>query len=167
MILKLILIISLTGQMSYTTASTGLVASDKIYIKEYYDNGTLKAEGWEINKMKTDYWFFYFQNGKIARKGDYKSDKKDGYWYLYNNEGIMLKEGHYLQNKTENWWIFYDIAKNETRKIQFKNNKKNGIGLFYKKNKLLKAVKYVDDEQTGEWTSISSFRRDNPNISFR
>jgi antitoxin component YwqK of YwqJK toxin-antitoxin module len=167
MILISILIISLFGQGPSTTASTSLSVTEKIYIKEYYNNGSLKAEGWEINKMKTDYWYFYFQNGKIERKGSYHSDKKDGYWYFYNSEGVVIKEGHYLQNSTEDWWIFYDIDKDETRKIQFKNNKRNGIGLYYKSNKLLKAVKYVDNEQTGEWTSISSFRRDNPNISFR
>lgn len=166
MFLKFILIIYLAGQISATTSSSVLLASEKIYIKEYYDNGSLKSEGWELNKLKTDYWYFYFQNGEIERKGDYKRDKKDGYWYFYNNEGILIKEGHYIQNSVENWWIFYDNAKSETRKIQFKNNKKNGIALYYRNKKLLKAFKYVDNEQTGEWTSISSFRKDNPNISF-
>jgi len=164
---KVILIICLIGQMTAVTASTELFDLEKIYIKEYYADGSLKAEGWEINKMKTDYWYFYFQNGKIARKGNYKSDKKDGYWYFYNREGSLIKEGHYLQNSAENWWVFYDIDKNETHKIQFNNNQKNGIGLYYFNNKLLKAYKYVDDKQIGEWTSISSFRRDNPNMSFR
>ncbi|MBL4662736.1 MAG: hypothetical protein JKY22_04075 [Flavobacteriaceae bacterium] len=143
-----------------------LLESKKMYSKEYYHNGQIKAEGWEMGNMKMGYWKFYHINGKLVSEGHFKKNKKNKYWHFYNEKGELTKEGHYLIGSAENWWIFYDIANATTSKFQYKNNKKNGFCLRYKKGKLIKTEKYTNNIKVGEWTSYISFKRDNPGVSF-
>ena len=160
----------ITNAMASSYAITEMIPLEenpsKLYAKNYYDNGVLKAEGWEIGDMKMGYWIFYYENGQVKSKGHFQNNSKNGYWYFHSEEGAVNKEGHYMSGKAENWWIFYDIANATTTKFQFKNNKKNGYALCYKKNKLKRAEKYEDDIKVGTWTSIYTFKRDNPNASF-
>ncbi|WP_299762686.1 hypothetical protein [uncultured Dokdonia sp.] len=136
----------------------------RMYTKEYHTNGNLKAEGWVMGSDKTSYWYYYHENGKIASRGHYKENKKTEYWYYYSKNGSLEREGHYKNGIAENWWIFYDLATQEKRKTQYQNNKKNGFSLIYQKNKLIKVEKYIHDMYEGMWTSIRSFRRDNPDV---
>ncbi|MEL6811306.1 MAG: hypothetical protein AAFP76_08235 [Bacteroidota bacterium] len=140
---------------------------DKVYVKEYYSNGHLKAEGWKVGKAKVNYWKFYHSNGTVSSQGHFRKNKKHGYWYFFHKNGKAKKEGHYINGSAENWWIFYDIANACTSKFQYKNNQKNGFGLRYKKRKLVKAEKYTNDKKEGEWTSVIAFKRDNPGVSLR
>lgn len=149
--------------MSYSLAATSL--TDKNYQKKYYENGVLQAEGWHTGNAKTDYWYFYHANGTIAKKGSFRSNRKNGYWYYYSEDGELLKEGHYRDGITEGWWIFYDIATQTEKRFQHKNNQKNGYALIYKNNRLRRAEKYKNDSKIGEWTSVFSFKRDNPDVS--
>ncbi len=141
--------------------------TEKTYAKEYYNNGKLKAEGWQFMDTKTDFWIYYHPNGEIASKGHYVDNQKNGYWHYYDANGALKKEGHYVKNSAENWWIFYDIANQKTSKFQYKNNEKNGFCLRYKKRKLIRAERYKNGVKDGEWTSIISFKRDNPGVSLR
>ncbi|MHA7056411.1 toxin-antitoxin system YwqK family antitoxin [Aquimarina sp. M1] len=150
--------------------SSSQIAITKEYHREYYTDGAIKAEGWIMDNQKIDYWYTYHRNGNISEQGHYSNNKKNGYWYFYSQENKLIKEGHFIDNKAEKWWIIYDIATSNikdqvTRKYQYQNDKKNGYGLLYRKNKLFKAEKYIDDQKTGEWTDIYSFKKDNPNAS--
>jgi len=140
--------------------------AEKMYSKEYYENGFIKAEGWQMDSSKTGYWIFYHPNGKIASKGHFEKNKRDKYWYFYSKTGELEKEGHFIKGSAENWWIFYEIGTRNKNKFEYKNNLKNGYGLRYKNKRLIKVEKYINDRKEGEWTSISSFRRDNPNVAF-
>lgn len=170
---RLFIFLSLFGITSSLLASEGLASAIvseenpvKLYTKDYYANGVLKAEGWEMGNMKMGYWIFYYKNGQVKSKGHFQNNYQNGYWYFYSEIGIVKKEGHYLSGKAENWWIFYDIANATITKFQYKNNKKNGYALCYFNNKLKRAEKYEDNLKVGTWTSLFAFRRDNPNVSF-
>jgi antitoxin component YwqK of YwqJK toxin-antitoxin module len=148
------------------TMISGFAAGEKVYIKKYWANGTIKAEGWQMDTVKTDYWIFYHSNGIVASKGHFRNNNKNGYWYFNDIGGHLEKEGHYVNGSAENWWIFYDITNSKTRKIQYKNNLKNGYSLCYKNGKLTKAEKYTNDKKVAEWTSLLAFKLDNPGVSF-
>ncbi len=151
----------------FITLSTLVGNEKKMYSKEYHDNGKIKSEGWVLNTKKTNYWRYYYPSGAVASEGHYKDNLPEAYWYFYAEDGKVIKEGHYKNGIAQDWWIFYDIAGNITHKTQYANHKKNGFSLVYLNNKLVKVEKYKDDAHTGQWTSISSFRRDNPDVSFR
>ena len=152
---------------SHHVFSSEILGTEKMYAKEYFANGNLKAEGWKSMDTKTDFWFFYHENGKVASKGHFRSNQRDGYWYFYDESSNVLKEGHFENGSAENWWIFYDIANQSKSKFQYKDNKKNGFALLYKNRKLVKAQEYLNNKKTGEWTSILAFKLDNPNVSLR
>jgi antitoxin component YwqK of YwqJK toxin-antitoxin module len=146
-------------------ATTTHLTTDKAYIKEYYDTGSLKSEGWKTNNIKTGYWYFYHDTGQVASKGHFNNNEKEGYWYYYTPKGTRIKEGHYAKGFAENWWIFYDIANRKKQLFQYHKNQKNGFSLRYENNKLIMAEKYVNNKKEGQWTSIWEFKRDNPDAS--
>jgi len=136
----------------------------QLYSKTFYNDGTLEAEGWMMDSMKVNYWFFYNTNGTLKAKGDYNRGLKDGYWYLYSNNGELKNEGHYVKGLKDTWWISYNSdIKIET---QYKANKKDGFSFWYKNDKMFKAERFKNNLKEGEWTSILAFKRDNPNPKF-
>jgi hypothetical protein len=138
--------------------------TEKVYIKEYYNTGILKAEGWTNNNTKEGYWVYYYPEGSKEKKGHYHKDKKHGYWYFYSEKNELVKEGHFNQGLKQDWWTFYE---NEAHlKVQYTDDKRNGFGLVYQNKRLKKAIKFEKDKQIGEWSSVMSFRRDNPQVRF-
>lgn len=136
----------------------------KEYRKEFYSTGTPKAEGWELNGFREDYWIFYHPNGKVFKKGHYLDNRMHGYWYFYSEENELIKEGHIKQGVAEDWWIFYEGK--TVKKVQMIKGNKEGFALCYSNRKLERVEKYFNNEKTGEWTSLNSFKIDNPEVKF-
>lgn len=126
---KSLLVFSLLSAFSMT--------AQKVYVKNYYDNQTMKSEGWTLDNQKNDYWYYYYDNGK----------KKE--------------EGHFEANKKVDWWLFYDEKGVTLKKAEFKNNVLNGLCLLYKNGNLVKAERYKAGVKTNEWTSLSDYKKDN------
>lgn len=156
MLIKILIVILL---------QTGFSQSEKHYIKNYDDAGNLTEEGWMKEGKKSGYWYFYQSNGSLESKGHFAEDQKQGYWYFYDQNGNLLKEGHYQKDLAINWWIFYK-AQGISEKVQFKKGRREGYALIYKNGTLFKAERYENNRITGSWTSISGFKRDNPNARF-
>ncbi len=131
------------------------------YHKEFYKTGVLKAEGWLKNNIKTGYWKYYYKNGVISEQGHYKNGKRENYWYFYTTNNIPTREGNFKNDKMISWWHFYDDKGVLNHKCQLENNIKNGYCLKYKNEKLTAAVKYSKGKRIKEWTSFSSFRKEN------
>lgn len=113
---------------------------EKIYIREFYPNKIVKAEGWMQSNKKEDYWFFYNENGS----------KKE--------------EGHYENGKKVNWWIFYNTKNKIVKKCEYKNDKLNGFTIIYENGEITKAEKYNVGKKIKEWESIAEFKKDNTDL---
>lgn len=133
----------------------------KMYHKEYYEVGKIKAEGWLKNGHKNGYWKLYHQNGAISEQGYYKNDKREKYWYFYTPQKILSKEGHYKKGIKAHWWLFYDKKGRINHKCQLSNGRKNGYCLKYMDEKLSSAEKYRDGKKVKEWFDFTSFKREN------
>ncbi len=72
------------------------LVGQKTYHKSFYENGTLKEEGWLENNQKTDYWIFYYKNGNIKKEGRFKNDLPVKYWYFYRENSSREQEGHFV-----------------------------------------------------------------------
>ncbi len=142
---------------------TNNLEAQKSYHYAYYSDGSIKEEGWKIEETKIDYWISYFPNGQVAQKGHFKNNQRDGYWYFFSEEGKLEKEGHFKNDQADYWWTFYDFEAQIIRKYQYENNKKEGYCLLYKQDTLFKVERFKNDQKTGEWTDILSFKKDNPN----
>jgi len=136
--------------------------SQKKYVKKYYSNNkVLSEEGWENSENKIGYWTFYYKNGNIKKRGHFEKNNPVKYWYFYCENGSKEKEGHYIDGKQNNWWVFYNEEGDIDYKCQLKDDKKDGYCLLYKKDKLIKALQFSNDKKLKEWTSFSSFRKEN------
>ena len=133
----------------------------KTYTRAYYQNGNLKAEGWELDGTRNGYWKFYYIDGVLAEKGHFRGGAKDKYWHYYYPNGQVEKEGHYMNGDTVRWWIFYDNKGRIYHKCQLKEGKKNGYCLKYTNEKLTSAEKYHNGKKVGEWLSLHSFKKEN------
>ncbi|WP_299106389.1 hypothetical protein [uncultured Tenacibaculum sp.] len=135
--------------------------SQKKYHKAFYGNGKIKEEGWLLKDKKTKYWKFYYKNGTLKKEGHFKNNLPIKYWYFYRKDASKEKEGHFVNGKQNKWWLYYDNDGNVNHKCQLKNDKKNGYCLLYKKQKLVKAVKFKNGKKINEWTDFSSFKKEN------
>ena len=111
--------------------------SEKLYQKDYFANGNLKAEGWMVKDQKVDYWFFYYDN----------NTKKE--------------EGHYTKGQKSKWWTFYNSNGEIVKKCEFLNGKMNGFSIVYSNGEVIRAEKYKFGEKIDQWTSIAEFKKDN------
>ena len=100
-----------------TAAEHSVLEGEKMYSKEYYDNGQMKAEGWAMGEMKMGYWKFYHPNGALASEGHFKKNKRNEYWHFYNEKGALIKEGHYLSRKCRKLVDFLRYCKRKNEQI--------------------------------------------------
>ncbi|MBC7494868.1 MAG: hypothetical protein H7221_07660 [Flavobacterium sp.] len=114
--------------------------NEKTYIKEFYANKKIKAEGW------------------------IQFNKKQDYWYFYNENGSVKEEGHYINNKKTKWWIFYNSKNVILRKCEFTNDKQDGFSIIYENGDVVKAEKYTFGKKIKEWQSIAEFKKDNTDL---
>ena len=118
----------------------GFNSGTKEYVKEYYPNKKIKAEGWILNNKKQDYWFFY------------------------NENGFKKEEGHFENGKKTSWWIFYNSKNKISKKCEYKNDKLNGFSVIYEDGEIVKAEKYTFGKKLKEWESIAEFKKDNSDL---
>ena len=140
---------------------TSIASAQKKYSRNYYNNGSLKEEGWLSNTKKVDFWKFYYKNGVLKKQGHFKDNFPVKYWYFYRKNSSKEKEGHFIKGKQNKWWLYYDKKGTINHKCQLKNDKKHGYCLVYKKKELIKAVRFKDGKKVNEWTDFSSFKEEN------
>ncbi len=64
----------------------------------------------------------YYDNGSVKEQGFYKDKKLHGEWKMYNQEGVLIVTAHYENGKKTGKWVFLkdgvltevDYSKNET-----------------------------------------------------
>ena len=135
------------------------------YHRAYYENGTLKAEGWMQASQKENYRYEYAPNGNLKAQGPYTKNIRNGYWYFLDQNKTVLSEGHYEAGKRTGWWTV-NSSDGSYQKIQYHNGNKEGVAIFYKKGTPYKAERYEAGKLKGTWTTLRAFKRDNPNYKF-
>jgi len=82
-------------------------------------------------KIKDGHKKFYFENGTISSEGIIKNGKPEGYWKNYYSNGIKKSEGNRKNFLLDSNWIFYNEFRDTTYKINYKEDKKNGLKITY------------------------------------
>jgi len=152
--------------LAFTFLSGGS-PEDNTYKKAYYENGTLKSEGWVRFTIKTGYWKYYHNNGRMDSQGRYEYDKKEKYWYFYDQNRVRTQEGHFRTNKKVNWWLFYEKQGRVNHKCQLDKNIKNGYCFKYSENKLASAEKFENGKKIKEWSSFGDFEKNNTDTDLK
>ena len=136
-------------------------SNESEYLKDFYESGKTKSEGWLVDGNKAGYWKFYYENGKTSEQGHYKHNRREKYWYFYSPNRIRIKEGNYLDGEMTSWWLFYDTKGRINHKCQLNNGKKNGYCPKYENEELVSAEKFQNGNKIKEWFNFVDFQREN------
>jgi uncharacterized protein len=94
--------------------------------KEYYDNGTLRAEGKYMKDVKEGPWKYYHPNGMTDQEGSYRQGKPEGEWRWYYPGGQTLREESYYNGLADGMMTEYDEAGNIITKGEFLEGNEEG-----------------------------------------
>jgi antitoxin component YwqK of YwqJK toxin-antitoxin module len=94
--------------------------------KEYYDNGTLRAEGKYIKDVKEGPWKYYHPNGMTDQEGSYRQGKPEGEWRWYYTGGQTLREESYYNGLADGMMTEYDEAGNIITKGEYLEGNEEG-----------------------------------------
>lgn len=100
--------------------------------KDFYPDGSLKAEGNYDHGKQTGDWKFYYPDGKTEQRGKFnKSGKFDGVWKWYFENGELFREENY------------------------RNGLKDGLSTTYDENgKVVEEGEFVEDNEDGPWFEV-------------
>ena len=78
-------------------------------MKEYYDNGKVKAEG-GVNKEgeRVGSWKEYYESGQVKVEGGYQNGYKMGWWKEYYENGNKKSVKAYMMDQKVGTWKYYD-----------------------------------------------------------
>lgn len=48
----------------------------------------------------------YYENGSVKEQGFYKDKKLHGEWKMYNQEGVLIVKAYYANGKKTGKWLF-------------------------------------------------------------
>lgn len=140
------------------------LAGARDYVRTYYDNGMISAEGWIEDNKKHGYWITYSATGVKTTAGNYSNDLASDYWYFYENNRVT-KEGYFKNGAKNSWWTFYRTGGFKKIKKQFKDDLLTGYVLYYKSRMLTKVEEYQRNQRLGQWSSYRAFKKDHPDFS--
>ena len=83
---------------------------DKVCVKRYDENGTLRQEGCFVNNKADGKWTQYDIQGEVEMVGYYNQDSKEGKWYAFKNDKDTMYEVVYHNNKVtqSNLWKIHE-----------------------------------------------------------
>ncbi|CAL2093527.1 putative MORN repeat variant [Tenacibaculum sp. 190524A05c] len=117
------------------------VEKDSIYRKgkwkEFYKNGSIKAEG-IYNRRKKGIWKFYYNTGELKAMGNYESNLKVGPWEYYHKNGVIKGEGIHIyiytdsvnMQKKRGKWRYYNEEGRLMKVKTYKSVEKSLDSLF-------------------------------------
>ena len=95
--------------------------------KDFYPDGSLKAEGNYDNGKQVGDWKYYHLNGKIEQTGRFnKQGKFDATWKWYFDNGKLLKEENYRSGLKDGMSTEYDETGKVIEEGEFVNGNEDG-----------------------------------------
>lgn len=83
------------------------------------------------------YNIFYHENGNKSSEGMMVDGKPDGYWKTYHDNGILKSEGNRLNFLLDSTWKFFDEEGALIMVINYREGKKYGPRITYRKNEIV------------------------------
>jgi len=95
--------------------------------KDFYPDGTIKAEGNYDDGKQVGEWKFYHQNSKIEQGGKFnKKGQPDGNWKWYYDSGQLLREENYRAGVKDGMSVEYDENGNVIQEGEYISGAEDG-----------------------------------------
>jgi antitoxin component YwqK of YwqJK toxin-antitoxin module len=96
-----------SGQKTYSNGQI-IQQETKNYLKYFFKNGKVRAEGPFINNQMEGEWKFYRETGQLWQVGNFKNHHKHGEWARYNKRDEVEYSESFIAGK---------IVKKKQRKV--------------------------------------------------
>lgn len=121
--------------------------------KDFYSDGSLKAEGNYDHGKQVGEWKFYYPGGKIEQRGKFsKSGKPEGTWKWYFENGQLQREENYRAGLKDGLSTTYDENGRVTEEGDFVEGNEDGPCFEIIGDTYTKGV-YRDGLRSGSWIS--------------
>lgn len=120
--------------------------------KDFYPDGSLKAEGKYENGKQTGTWKYYYPDGRTEQTGKFSRGKADGEWKWYYPDGSVLREESYRAGKRDGVSTEYDEAGNIVQQGDFLEDLEDGVWFSITGDTYTRGT-YRDGMRNGLWTS--------------
>jgi len=123
--------------------------------KEYFTDGSLKAEGNYEDGKPMGEWKYYHLNGKTEQMGKFsKQGKPDGKWKWFYENGKLLREENYRNGLRDGLLSEYDEDGKLIQEGEFVNGEEDGPWFYLTGDDFVKGS-YHDGLRTGIWYTFS------------
>ena len=82
--------------------------NQRVYEKDFHDNGALMMEGPIVNDLRNGDWISYFPDGKVQSTGSFKDGVRVGKSLVYHENGHLWMDGWYHDDHRCGEWVYYD-----------------------------------------------------------
>ncbi|MDY0314324.1 MAG: hypothetical protein RBR32_04535 [Bacteroidales bacterium] len=100
------------------------IEEQKVYEKQYYDNGNLFMEGLLVNDLREGEWIAYYENGVVWSTGFYENGLKQGKSNVFYENGKLRYTKSYKNDLADGVWYFYDDKGNLIGEDNYENGEK-------------------------------------------
>lgn len=122
--------------------------------KEFYADGSLRAEGDYKDGQKIGEWIFYFQSGKVAQKGKYiAGERPHGDWVWYYENGSVRREETFYRGIEDGKLVEYSDSGSVLTQGDFAEGLRVGKWLIDVGDHREEG-EYLDGERHGEWIHL-------------
>jgi len=123
--------------------------------KEFFTDGSLKAEGNYEDGKPTGEWKYFHLNGKTEQAGRFnKQGKPDGKWKWFYDDGKLLREENYRNGLRDGLLSEYDEDGTLIQEGDFVNGEEDGPWFYLTGNDFVKG-NYRDGLRAGIWSTYS------------
>ncbi|MDG1040808.1 MAG: nicotinic acid mononucleotide adenyltransferase [Polaribacter sp.] len=113
-IIALLLLLTVTISNAQKDSVTFEKSEDMVKATYYYQDGSIKEQGFFKDKKLTGQWVSFNKQGEKTMLANYKEGKKVGKWFVWDKK--LLKEINYVDNKlvaVKNWSEHARLASNK------------------------------------------------------
>ena len=118
-----------------------------------FENDNLVAEGiTEMDGKRNGPWKEYWPNGTLRAEGFYLDDRRDGEWWFYRESGEKEQHGRYLDGEVHGLWTWWYPGGDVHRKERYQRGELNGEFLeLDTAGQTLVEGQYEDGLRQGPW----------------
>jgi antitoxin component YwqK of YwqJK toxin-antitoxin module len=125
--------------------------------KDFYPDGTVKAQGNYDNGKQVGEWKYYHQNGKLEQAGRFnKQGKLDGTWKWYYENGTLAREEAYRNGLKDGLSSEYDETGKLIEEGEYVNGLEEGPWFTALGDNYIRGS-YRDGQRTGMWVNYYLF----------
>ena len=118
--------------------------------KEYWPNGTLRAEGVYRNDQRVEDWVFYRDNGEKEQEGMYRDGQVHGLWTWWYPGGNIHRKERYTRGRLSGEFLELDTAGEVLVQGQYEDGQRDGFWQVHIHDHLEEGS-YLLGQKDGEW----------------